>query len=68
VPIILLNLPPHAVPPLTGETRGTIRERKVRALKPTPFLVNMRRGKLIDEATSVRALSNLVDKEAGAAD
>lgn len=57
----LLDLLPHCdfvvlAPPLTRETRGMIGERELRAMKPTTFLVNMGRGKLIDEAALIRAL------------
>ena len=43
-------------PPLTRETRGMIGERELRAMKPTAFLVNVGRGKLIDEAALIRGL------------
>ncbi len=43
-------------PPLTRETRGMIGERELRAMKQSAFLVNMGRGKLIDEAALIRAL------------
>jgi phosphoglycerate dehydrogenase-like enzyme len=42
--------------PLTNETFHMIGERELRAMKRTAFLVNIGRGKLIDEAALVRAL------------
>jgi phosphoglycerate dehydrogenase-like enzyme len=43
-------------PPLTQETRGMIGERELRAMKQSAFLVNVGRGKLIDESALIRAL------------
>jgi phosphoglycerate dehydrogenase-like enzyme len=42
-------------PPLTRETYHMIGERELRAMRETAFLVNVGRGKLIDEAALVRA-------------
>jgi phosphoglycerate dehydrogenase-like enzyme len=43
-------------PPLTKDTLEMIGERELRAMKQAAFLVNMGRGKLIDEAALIRAL------------
>jgi phosphoglycerate dehydrogenase-like enzyme len=45
-------------PPLTQETRGMIGERELRAMKKSAFLVNVGRGRLIDEAALIRALQD----------
>jgi phosphoglycerate dehydrogenase-like enzyme len=42
--------------PLTPETRGMIRERELRAMKPTAVLVNIARGPVTVEADLIRAL------------
>lgn len=42
--------------PLTSETTHMVGERELRAMKGTAFVVNIGRGKLIDEAALVRAL------------
>ncbi|MSQ26361.1 MAG: D-2-hydroxyacid dehydrogenase [Dehalococcoidia bacterium] len=42
--------------PLTKETTRIIGERELRAMKPTAYLINVGRGKLIDEPVLVRAL------------
>lgn len=42
--------------PLTEETEGLIGETELRAMKPTAYLVNVGRGKVIQEAALVRAL------------
>jgi len=42
--------------PLTPETEGLIGERELRAMKPTATLVNIARGKVVDEPALVRAL------------
>jgi len=43
--------------PLTAETEGLVSEARLRTMKPTAFLVNTARGKLIDEAALARALA-----------
>jgi len=43
-------------PPLTGETRGLIGERELRAMKPTAVLVNTARGPIVDAVALRRAL------------
>jgi len=43
--------------PLTEETRGLIGEEELRALPPTAVVVNVARGKIIDEAALFQALS-----------
>jgi phosphoglycerate dehydrogenase-like enzyme len=43
--------------PLTAETRGMIGARELGLMKPTARLVNVARGKLLDEAALVRALT-----------
>lgn len=57
----LLEVLPQAdfialAPPLTKETCHMIGERELRAMKQTAFIVNVGRGKLIDEAALIRAL------------
>ncbi len=42
--------------PLTSATRGLIGERELRLMKPSAFLVNVGRGRLIDEEALVRSL------------
>ena len=42
--------------PLTGETKGLVGEKELRAMKPTAYLINVARGEIIDEAALVRAL------------
>jgi len=42
--------------PLTGETEGLIGEAELRAMKPTAYLVNISRGKVVDESALIRAL------------
>jgi phosphoglycerate dehydrogenase-like enzyme len=42
--------------PLTPETSGIIGEAELRSMKPTAYLINVARGKLIDEEALVRAL------------
>lgn len=42
--------------PLTEETQGLIGERELRLMKPTAYLINTARGKIIDEDSLVRAL------------
>jgi phosphoglycerate dehydrogenase-like enzyme len=42
--------------PLTKETEGLIGERELRAMKPTATLINVARGRIVDEAWLVRAL------------
>lgn len=42
--------------PLTKETEGLIGERELRAMKPTATLINVARGRVIDEAWLIRAL------------
>jgi phosphoglycerate dehydrogenase-like enzyme len=43
-------------PPLTRETRGLISAPELRAMKPTALLVNVGRGKLIDEPALIEAM------------
>jgi len=57
----LLDLLPEAdflvlTVPLTHETQGMIRERELRAMKPTAYVVNIGRGGTIQEDGLVRAL------------
>ncbi len=42
--------------PLTKQTEGLIGERELRAMKPTATLINIARGRVIDEAQLIRAL------------
>ncbi len=42
--------------PLTKETEGLIGERELRAMKPSATLINVARGRVVDEAALVRAL------------
>jgi phosphoglycerate dehydrogenase-like enzyme len=42
--------------PLTKETQGLIDERELRAMKPTATLINVARGRVVDEPALVRAL------------
>lgn len=42
--------------PLTDETEGLIGEAELRAMKPTAYMVNVGRGKIIDDAALLRAL------------
>jgi len=42
--------------PLTRETRHLIGERELRVMKPTAYLINPARGKLVDERALARAL------------
>jgi D-2-hydroxyacid dehydrogenase (NADP+) len=43
-------------PPLTQETKGMIGENELRAFKPTTYLINVSRGKIVDEAALIKAL------------
>ncbi|MHA1594123.1 MAG: 2-hydroxyacid dehydrogenase [Candidatus Baldrarchaeia archaeon] len=42
--------------PETKETRGMIGERELRMMKPTAFLINVARGRVVDEEALYRAL------------
>ncbi len=42
--------------PLTHETEGMIGERELRAMKPSAYLINIGRGKTVDQSALVRAL------------
>ena len=42
---------------LTAETRGLISDARLRAMKPTAYLVNSSRGPVVDEAALCRAIS-----------
>ncbi len=42
--------------PLTKETEGLIGERELRAMKPTATLINVARGRVVDEEALLRAL------------
>jgi phosphoglycerate dehydrogenase-like enzyme len=42
--------------PLTAETEGLIGERELRAMKPSATLINVARGRVVDEAQLIRAL------------
>jgi phosphoglycerate dehydrogenase-like enzyme len=44
--------------PLTPETRGLIGEDQFKAMKPTAYIINISRGKIIDEEALIRALQN----------
>ncbi|MGD9944232.1 MAG: hydroxyacid dehydrogenase [Burkholderiaceae bacterium] len=44
-------------PELTDETRGMIGEPQLRRMKPTAYLINTARGKVVQQAALVRALS-----------
>jgi len=43
--------------PLTPETEGVIGEAELRAMKPTAYLVNVGRGRVIDDTALLRALT-----------
>jgi phosphoglycerate dehydrogenase-like enzyme len=43
--------------PLTKETEGLIGERELRAMKPTATLINVARGRIVDEAALIDALN-----------
>jgi len=42
--------------PLTPETKGLIGQHELRAMKKTAFLINVARGKIIDENALIKAL------------
>ncbi len=42
--------------PLTHETEGMIDEKALRSMKPTSFLINMARGRVVNEKALIRAL------------
>jgi phosphoglycerate dehydrogenase-like enzyme len=42
--------------PLTPETKGLIGEAELKAMKPTAYLINIGRGKIIEQATLIKAL------------
>ena len=42
--------------PLTAETKGLIGDRELRLMKPSAYIINVARGKVIDEDALVRAL------------
>jgi phosphoglycerate dehydrogenase-like enzyme len=44
--------------PLTKETEDLIGERELRAMQPTATLINVARGRIVDEAALVRALES----------
>ena len=44
--------------PLTGETRGLVAEKELRAMKPTAYLINVARGEVVDEKALVQALEH----------
>jgi len=44
-------------PPLTPETEKMIGEAELHAMKPTAYLINVGRGRIVDEEALVRALS-----------
>lgn len=43
--------------PLTGETRGMIGERELRAMKPSAYIINVGRGGTIQEEALIKALT-----------
>jgi D-2-hydroxyacid dehydrogenase (NADP+) len=51
--------------PLTNETRGLISEERLRRMKPDAFLINIARGKIIDQKALIRALREGWIKGAG---
>ncbi len=44
--------------PLTKETEGLIGERELRAMKPSATLINVARGRIVDESQLIRALED----------
>lgn len=42
--------------PLTTETKGMIGDKELRAMKPTAYLINIARGRIVDEPSLIRAL------------
>lgn len=50
--------------PLTGETRGLVGEKELRAMKPSAVVINVGRGPVIDEAALIAALKDGVIKGA----
>lgn len=42
--------------PLTPKTNKLIREKELRAMKPTAYLINVARGEIVDEEALIRAL------------
>lgn len=42
--------------PLTSETESLIGEEELRTMKPTAYLINVARGKIVDEGALIRAL------------
>ena len=44
------------IAPLTKETEGMIGERELKLMKPTAYLINVARGKIVREADLIRAL------------
>jgi phosphoglycerate dehydrogenase-like enzyme len=51
--------------PLTGETTHLIDERRLRSMKPTARLINVARGRIVDEDALVRVLRERVIAGAG---
>ena len=51
--------------PLTEETKGLIGKEQLRKMKPTAFLINIARGKIIDEQALIRALKESWIRGAG---